>query len=180
MSSEPPRQRLPFEPAQNRKKTPKKSTEPETANVAVESKATDKQPKANKIGKTTNTALVPKSTDKQPKASKTEKQAQSIPEVVSKRMISRIAVFCGLPTILGISTFFVSYLIVSKGLFDLPNTAVLLVSMGCFGLGVLGLSYGVLSASWDEEIAGSILGWEEFNINFGRMREGWRSAKPKS
>lgn len=179
MSSEPPRQRLPFEPAKNRKKTPKKPTEPETANVPVESKSTDKQPKANKIG-TTNTALAPKSANKQSKTNKTGKQEQSIPEVVSKRMISRIAVFCGIPTILGISTFFVSYLIVSKGLFDLPNTAVLLVSMGCFGLGVLGLSYGVLSASWDEEISGSILGWEEFNINFGRMREGWRSAKPKS
>ncbi len=180
MSTEPPRQRLPFEPTTNRKKTPKKPTELETANVPVESKSTDKQPKANKIGKTTNAALEPKSAEKQPKARKIGKQAQSIPEVVSKRMISRIAVFCGLPTILGISTFFVSYLIVSKGLFDLPNTAVLLVSMGCFGLGVLGLSYGVLSASWDEEISGSILGWEEFNINFGRMREGWRSAKPKS
>ncbi len=180
MSSEPPRQRLPFEPVANRKKAAKKSTEPETGNVAVEPKSTDKQPKANKIGKTAKPVLEAKSADKQSKSSKTEKQAQSIPEVVSKRMISRIAVFCGLPTILGISTFFVSYLIVSKGLFDLPNTAVLLVSMGCFGLGVLGLSYGVLSASWDEEIAGSILGWEEFNINFGRMREGWRSAKPKS
>ena len=52
--------------------------------------------------------------DKQPKpkATKTGPQAQSIPEVVSKRMISRIALFCGVPTILGISTFFVSYLIV--------------------------------------------------------------------
>ncbi len=157
MSSEPPRQRLPFEPATNRKKTPKKPPEPQ-ANAALESDSADKQPKANKTGK----------------------QAQSIPEAVSKRMISRIAVFCGLPTLLGISTFFVSYLVVSKGLFDLPNTAVLLVSMGCFGLGVLGLSYGVLSASWDEEVSGSTLGWEEFNTNFGRMREAWRAAKPKS
>ncbi len=157
MSSEPPRQRLPFEPATNRKKTPKKPPEPQ-ANAALESDSADKQPKANKTGK----------------------QAQSIPEAVSKRMISRIAVFCGIPTVLGISTFFVSYLIVSNGLFDLPNTAVLLVSMGCFGLGVLGLSYGVLSASWDEEISGSTLGWEEFNTNFGRMREAWRAAKPKS
>lgn len=157
MSSEPPRQRLPFEPATNRKKTPKKPPEPQ-ANAALESDSADKQPKANKTGK----------------------QAQSIPEAVSKRMISRIAVFCGIPTVLGISTFFVSYLVVSNGLFDLPNTAVLLVSMGCFGLGVLGLSYGVLSASWDEEISGSTLGWEEFNTNFGRMREAWRAAKPKS
>jgi len=157
MSSEPPRKRLPFEPATNRKKTPKKPPEPQ-ASVALESDSPDKQPKANKTGK----------------------QSQSIPEVVSQRMISRIAVFCGIPTMLGICTFFVSYLVVSNGLFDLPNTAVLLVSMGCFGLGVLGLSYGVLSASWDEEISGSTLGWEEFNTNFGRMREAWRAAKPKS
>ncbi|MEG4960954.1 MULTISPECIES: PAM68 family protein [unclassified Microcoleus] len=157
MSSEPPRQRLPFEPATNRKKTPKKPPEPQ-ANAALESDSAEKQPKANKTGK----------------------QAQSIPEAVSKRMISRIAVFCGIPTLLGISTFFVSYLVVSNGLFDLPNTAVLLVSMGCFGLGVLGLSYGVLSASWDEEVSGSTLGWEEFNTNFGRMREAWRAAKPKN
>ncbi|MEG4811868.1 PAM68 family protein [Microcoleus sp. F8-D3] len=158
MSSEPPRQRLPFEPATNRKKTPKKPPEPQANNAALESDSAGKQPTANKTGK----------------------QAQSIPEAVSKRMISRIAVFCGIPTLLGISTFFVSYLIVSNGLFDLPNTAVLLVSMGCFGLGVLGLSYGVLSASWDEEVSGSTLGWEEFNTNFGRMREAWRAAKPKS
>ncbi|MBD1811216.1 PAM68 family protein [Microcoleus sp. MON1_C1] len=157
MSSEPPRKRLPFEPATNRKKTPKKPPEPQPS-VALELDSADKQPKANK----------------------TRKQSQSIPEVVSQRMISRIAVFCGVPTLLGISTFFVSYFVVSKGLFDLPNTAVLLVSMGCFGLGVLGLSYGVLSASWDEEISGSTLGWEEFNTNFGRMREAWRAAKPKS
>ncbi len=157
MSSEPPSQRLPFEPASNRKKTPKKP--PET-----EAKLVTEEPKP----------------EKQSKATKTGPQAQSIPEVVSKRMISRIALFCGAPTILGISTFFVSYLIVSKSLFDLPNTAVLLVSMGCFGLGVLGLSYGVLSASWDEDNSGSTLGWEEFNTNFGRMREAWRAAKPKS
>ena len=153
MSSEPPRQRLPFEPIANRKKTPKKPAEP------LEN---------------------PVKEDTQPQAKKTGPQSQSIPEAVSKRMISRIALFCGLPTLLGISTFFVSYLIVSKALFDLPNTAVLLVSMGCFGLGVLGLSYGVLSASWDEEVSGSSLGWEEFNTNFGRMREAWRDAKSKN
>lgn len=158
MSSEPPTQRLPFEPASNRKKTAKKPPETD-ANPVTEEPKPDKQPKATQ---------------------KTGPQAQSIPEAVSKRMISRIAVFCGAPTLLGISTFFISYLIVSKGWFDLPNTAVLLVSMGCFGLGVLGLSYGVLSASWDEDNSGSTLGWEEFNTNFGRMREAWRAGNPKS
>lgn len=154
MSSEPPRQRLPFEPTTNRKKTPKKPPEPSASAIKTEEK-----PQAQTTG---------------------TKQAQSIPEVVSKRMISRIALFCGVPTFLGVATFFVSYLIVTKGLFELPNTAVLLVSMGCFGLGVLGLSYGVLSASWDEEVSGSSLGWQEFTTNFGRMRAAWRAAKEKS
>jgi len=53
------------------------------------------------------------------------------------------------------------------------------VSMGFFGLGVLGLSYGVLSASWDEEIPGSKLGWREFTTNWGRMTSAWRSARQK-
>jgi hypothetical protein len=56
---------------------------------------------------------------------------------------------------------------------------VVLVSMGFFGLGVLGLSYGVLSASWDEEIPGTKLGWQEFTTNLGRMTSAWRSAGQK-
>ncbi|MCF3606526.1 PAM68 family protein [Planktothrix agardhii 1033] len=51
--------------------------------------------------------------------------------------------------------------------------------MGCFGLSVLGLSYGVLSASWDEEAPGSILGWQEFKLNLGRMQDGWKAARQK-
>jgi hypothetical protein len=76
--------------------------------------------------------------------------------------------------------FIASYLAVTKGGVALPTSAVVILSMGFFGLGVLGLSYGLLSASWDETSPGSKLGWEEFNTNFGRMRAAWRSAKPKS
>jgi hypothetical protein len=95
-------------------------------------------------------------------------------------MIRRMALFCGVPTVLGISTFIVSYVVVTQELFKLPPTAVLLVSLGFFGLGVVGLSYGVLSASWDEDSAGSRLGWGEFRLNFGRMTEAWRSSKKSS
>jgi hypothetical protein len=70
-----------------------------------------------------------------------------------------------------------SYFIVINEVFPLPNTAVLLVSMGCFGLSVVGLSYGVLSASWDENEAGSLVGWREFQVNFGRMVEAWRANR---
>jgi len=99
-----------------------------------------------------------------------------IPDVVSKRMVRRMAAFCGIPTAVGISSFFVSYLAVTNGV-ELPTTAVLLISLGLFGLGVVGLSYGVLSASWEEDTAGSLLGVSEFRTNFGRMTSAWRSGK---
>lgn len=104
----------------------------------------------------------------------------AIPEIVSRRMVRRMAFFCGIPSALGIVTMISSYFVVTQEWFVLPHIAVVLVSMGFFGLGVLGLSYGVLSASWDEEVVGSRLGWSEFTTNFGRMTEAWRSAKKKN
>lgn len=144
--------RLPFEPSSNRKKTEKKPAPAATSRPASSSSATKRSPSAN----------------------------SAIPEVVSRRMIRRMALFCGVPTMLGISTFIVSYVVVTQELFKLPPTAVLLVSLGFFGLGVVGLSYGVLSASWDEDSVGSRLGWGEFRLNFGRMTEAWRSSKKSS
>ncbi|HEY9642380.1 MAG TPA: PAM68 family protein [Coleofasciculaceae cyanobacterium] len=99
--------------------------------------------------------------------------ASGIPDAVSRRMVWRMALFCGIPSALGMLTFIGSYLLVSNGTL-LPTYAVFLVSLGWFGIGVLGLSYGVLSASWDEEVAGSRLGLTEFATNWGRMRENWR------
>ena len=49
--------------------------------------------------------------------------------------------------------------------------------MGFFGLGVLGITYGVLSASWDEERSGSLMGLGEFGTNWGRMVEVWRETR---
>lgn len=70
-----------------------------------------------------------------------------------------------------------SYFVVTRDWFPLPNIASLLVSLGFFGLGVLGVSYGALSASWDEQDEGSQLGFQEFKTNLGRMFEAWKSNK---
>jgi len=99
-----------------------------------------------------------------------------IPTVVSQRMVRRMALFCGVPTSLGLLAFPLSYLVVHEGWFSLPVGAVLLITLGLFGLGIVGLSYGVISASWEEE-SGSTLGWSEFQLNFGRMREAWREQR---
>ncbi|HBB35747.1 MAG TPA: DUF3464 domain-containing protein [Cyanobacteria bacterium UBA8803] len=152
MSSEPPRNPLPFEPRQKRKKTAKTQSEPAASKT---------QPKKDK-----------QTTPAQ--------ESMAIPDVVSKRMIRRMALLCGIPTALGISTFLVSYFLVTKVGLKFPNVVVVLVSMGFFGLGVLGLSYGVLSASWDEDVPGTRLGWQEFRLNLERMTSAWRSARQKN
>jgi Photosynthesis affected mutant 68 len=102
-----------------------------------------------------------------------------IPDVVSKRMIRRVLVFCGVPVLMGMAIFLGSYLVIANHLFKIPNTVVLLTSMACLGLSVLGLTYGILSACWEEDstIKGSLLGWQEFKINFGRMADAYRASK---
>jgi hypothetical protein len=169
------RDRLPFEPTKSRKKPEKK--------VAA---APDKPEKAKPEKKSDSKKSGSKSTNKKVAATAKGDRVQnaatsmSIPDTVSRRMVRRMALFCGIPSALGISTFFVSYFVITHDLVALPNAAVVLISMGFFGLGVIGLSYGVLSASWDEAITGSALGWSEFTTNLGRMTEAWRSAGKKS
>lgn len=148
------RNSLPFEPkkSKNKKVNDKVTSQPkETQSTKPESKVANSKPKNR------------------------SNSLQSIPEEVSKRMIRRMAIFSGIPTGLGILSFFVFYAIVSQEWFKIPNTAVLLVSMGLFGLGVLGLSYGILSTSWDEERVGSWWGWSEFVLNFGRFTSAWKN-----
>lgn len=116
-------------------------------------------------------------TSASPQGASSDAKLSAIPEAVSKRMVRRMALFCGIPTALGIITFVLSYWIVSQELFELPTTVVVVVSVGFFCLGFLGLSYGVISASWDENRPGSWWGGEEFTTNFGRMTSAWRSTK---
>lgn len=152
MPSKSPKNSLPFEPGQKKKKTSKKSSVPTQSQKTPET----------------------------PKKSAANANLSAIPTSVSKRMIRRMAIFCGVPTALGISSFLVSYWVVSHHWLKLPTPLVLMVSTGLFGMGVLGLSYGILSASWDEDRVGTWLGWEDFTLNFGRMTSAWGSAKKKA
>lgn len=147
--------RLPFEPASNRKKQSKKPAPQASVNKATASNDTSKP-------------------------TVRQRAFTGVPDEVSKRMARRMAFFCGIPTSLGMLTFIVSYFIVSQHLFKLPTVAVFLTSLGCFGLGVLGLSYGAFSASWDEGRVGSWLGVGEFKTNLGRAIASWKEARQKA
>lgn len=105
--------------------------------------------------------------------------AQVIPEPVAQRMMRRIAIATGIPSLMGMAVFVISYLLVSRGLVDIPPVATLLASGGCFLLGLVGLSYGVLSASW-ESGPGSLLGLEQLGPNIARVRSSIRSMRQGS
>lgn len=94
---------------------------------------------------------------------------QVIPEAVANRMARRIALATGIPTVLGMGVFIGSYVAVSRHLLDIPPGATLVASGACFLLGVLGLSYGVLSASWEDQ-PGSLLGNEQIGVNINRLK----------
>ena len=95
--------------------------------------------------------------------------SQAIPEAVANRMARRIAIATGIPTLMGMAVFVGSYLLVSRHMLAIPPSATLAASGACFLLGLVGLSYGVLSASWESE-AGSLLGAEQIGVNFGRLK----------
>jgi VIT1/CCC1 family predicted Fe2+/Mn2+ transporter len=161
MASDSSRDRLPFEPAKKRKKDKAPKSAPAADSGADRSESAKPSPN-------------PKNAAKPSASPSGQPQKAPIPETVSRRMITRMALFSGTPTSLGVLSLVGSYFIIQKDWFPLPSIAVLLVSSGLFGLGVLGLSYGLLSASWDEADPGSKLGWREFQTNFGRMRQAWK------
>lgn len=101
---------------------------------------------------------------------------QAIPDAVANRMARRIALATGIPTVLGMGVFIGSYVLVSRHLLDIPPSATLLASGGCFLLGLVGLSYGVLSASW-EDGPGSLLGSEQIPLNLSRIKTSLRALR---
>ena len=99
-----------------------------------------------------------------------------IPEAVSRRMARRIGLSTGLPTLLGMLVFVASYFLVSRRLIDIPPVVTLGLSGGFFLLGLIGLSYGVLSASW-EDAPGSLLGLEQIGLNLNRLKASLKAGR---
>lgn len=175
--SDSPRAPLPFEPnKQPKKKADQNPIESASSAAKVQSESappTAASSRARRMAEKIN--IKPKPRQKAPTGSASS--STQIPPEVNRRMLARMGAFSGTPSILGVLVLVVSYFVITKEWFPLPSVAVLLVSMGCFGLGVLGLTYGALSASWDVGDEGSPLGWTEFQTNLARLRQGWREAK---
>ncbi len=107
---------------------------------------------------------------------KTPKRSSSgIPKYVADRMARRIFFTAGIPTLLGMSVFIVSYIIVTKNIAEIPPSSTIAISALFFLLGLAGLSFGILSASWDKE-PGSFFGIENIPMNIQRAKAAFRPA----
>ncbi|AIE74640.1 MULTISPECIES: PAM68 family protein [unclassified Synechocystis] len=137
----------------------------------------ERKSKKKKVEKKPPSVAAPSNKTSGAKEKKSRRSADSgIPAVVSQRMVKRMALFSGIPTGLGMLSFVLFYLVVSRDWFEIPTYVVFAVSLLFFGLGVVGLSYGIFSTSWEDE-PGSVWGWSEFRLNLGRTIAVWRNAQ---
>jgi hypothetical protein len=104
-----------------------------------------------------------------------KKSTSGIPKYVADRMARRIFFTAGIPTILGMSVFVVSYIIVTRNIAEIPPSSTIAISALFFLLGLAGLSFGILSASWDKE-PGSFFGIENIPMNIQRAKAAFKPA----
>lgn len=97
-----------------------------------------------------------------------------IPEEVSKRMLRRASWLAGVPTMLGMSAFFINYYLLVNHILELPTWFTYAETLALFGMGFVGLTYGVLSASWEPERDGGLVGLSEFQFNIKVLFQQWR------
>ncbi|OVA18432.1 Protein of unknown function DUF3464 [Macleaya cordata] len=100
-----------------------------------------------------------------------------IPEIVTNRMMSRMGFSVGIPLFIGLMFFpFFYYLKVGLKI-DVPTWVPFIVSFIFFGSALLGVSYGIVSSSWDPMREGSLLGWNEAKKNWPVF---WQSLRGRS
>ena len=160
MADKSTKESLPFEPKKKKNKKENKQSGSKSTNSS----------------KSVASKSVKKEKYKQKKQRNREDASLSaIPDAVGKRMTRRMAFFSGIPTVLGIGSFFVFYWLFSQEIVEFPPYLVVFVTAGLFGLGFVGLSYSVFSASWDEERDGGLAGYAEFKTNVGRTISAWKN-----
>jgi len=100
-----------------------------------------------------------------------------LPQRVADRMGIRMAVLGGVPFFVGVSVFLLYFTLAFR--FDVRVIPVFVgySTLFTFGGALVGVTYGIMSASWDEEVEGSFWGWEEAKMNALRAREGLTSAR---
>jgi hypothetical protein len=82
----------------------------------------------------------------------------AVPELVADRMIRRIAVFFGVPVFGGLSIFVGAFFYGRSNNLVVPPALIAYATQLPFVLGLVGITYGILSSSWDTVSVGVYVG----------------------
>ena len=124
---------------------------------------------------TTEKTAFAKFEKKSEKVTSPKRSSSGIPKYVADRMARRIFFTAGIPTIMGMSVFVASYFIVTRNIAEIPPSSTIAISALFFLMGLAGLSFGILSASWDKE-PGSFFGIENIPLNIQRAKDAFKPA----
>lgn len=103
--------------------------------------------------------------------------AAAIPEKVAQRMGKRMLPFVGIPLVGSFATFIGFWYLATQKDMEFQPAIVATTSFGFLAVGLLGITYSVLSSSWDNDREGSAFGGDEFSKNVGSIREGLARTK---
>ena len=104
-------------------------------------------------------------------------EMREVSPVVNSRMFRRILAFSGVPIAAGIALFPAFYYLKTVAGVDVPTWVVYFVQSITWGGGLAGISYGILSSSWDPDREGTLLGGSEFRANLGAILERGREKR---
>lgn len=99
-------------------------------------------------------------------------EAAVIPEKVAQRMGKRMLPFVGIPLFGGMASFVGFWYLATYRDMEFQPVLVAGTTIALLAIGLVGITYSLLSASWDEDREGSILGTDEFSRNIGNIKSG--------
>lgn len=103
--------------------------------------------------------------------------AAVIPEKVAMRMGSRMLPFVGIPLFGTMGAFVAFWYFRTYKNVEFETNVVAFTTIGLLVVGLLGITYSVMSASWDPEREGSTLGAAEFSENLDSIRQGLKRSR---
>eukprot|EP00560_Eucampia_antarctica_P000067 CAMPEP_0197832920 /NCGR_PEP_ID=MMETSP1437-20131217/16881_1 /TAXON_ID=49252 ORGANISM="Eucampia antarctica, Strain CCMP1452" /NCGR_SAMPLE_ID=MMETSP1437 /ASSEMBLY_ACC=CAM_ASM_001096 /LENGTH=287 /DNA_ID=CAMNT_0043436585 /DNA_START=18 /DNA_END=881 /DNA_ORIENTATION=+ len=103
--------------------------------------------------------------------------AAVIPEKVAMRMGKRMLPFVGVPLFGSLGSFVAFWYFATQKDIAFQPTLVAFSTIFILIIGLLGITYSVMSASWDPEIEGSTLGFAEVKKNIESLQDGFKRSR---
>jgi len=98
--------------------------------------------------------------------------AAVIPEKVAQRMGKRMLPFVGIPLLGGMGSFVGFWYMAAYRDMEFQPVLVAGTTIALLTIGLVGITYSMMSASWDPEREGSVLGTDEFSRNIENIKNG--------